>query len=160
MHRLGFFLISMFLLTALSADAVGAQTIAIIVNRENATQEVSFKELVKIFKQEKRHWNGGRRIYLVLRDAGSHEREIILKKVYGMRTNMELKNFWIMKQFRGELFSFPRIFRSNEGIKVFVSQVPNAIGFIDAAFVDDRVQALRIDGKLPGEAGYVLSDSF
>ncbi len=147
------------LLCAFSAEAVTADPVAIIVNLENTTEGVSSSELVKIFKQEKQHWPGGKQIYLVMREAGSPERAIVVKKVYRMRNDFELKKLWIMKQFRGTLFSFPKVLKSNEAVTTFVHHAPSAIGYIDAASVDDRVRVLPIDGKLPGEAGYLLSSA-
>ena len=61
--------------------------------------------------------------------------------------------------FREELSYFPQVLSSDEAIKRFVAQAANAIGFIDASSVDDHVKVLRIEGKLPAEAGYALSDS-
>lgn len=150
------FVASCMLLAPLSVCAVGAEDIAVIVNHENGTENVSMRELMDIFRQERRHWEGGEKISLVLREAGSPERQTILSKVYQMRNDVDLKNFWIRKQYSGSLFSFPKILPSDEEIKVFVSAVPNAIGFINVDSLDASVKALRIDGKRPGEPGYFL----
>lgn len=133
--------------------------IAVIVSKVNPTDAISFKELVKIFKQEKQYWGGGKKIYLILREAGSAEKQLVLKRVYEMEDE-ELKKFWLGKLFRQEIASFPKTLSSNEAVKRFVSQVPNAVGVIDASFVDDSVKVLRIDGKGPGESGYALSSRF
>jgi ABC-type phosphate transport system substrate-binding protein len=131
--------------------------LAIIVSKEASVSGLSFPELVKVFKQEKQYLEGGGRIYLVMRESGAKEKEIILKKVYKMDED-ELKKFWLGKVYRGEIPAFPKTLGSNEAVKRFVSKVPNAVGFVDAAFVDDSVKVLRIDGRGPGESGYPLSD--
>lgn len=138
--------------------SASAGEVAVIVNRSNPTETVSLQELVKIFKQEKQQWDHGMRIYLVMREAGAAEKQVILKKVYGM-TDEELKKFWLGKLFREEIGAFPQTVGSVEGMKRFVSQAPNAIGFIDASALDDSVKPLRIEGKLPGQSGYPLTDS-
>jgi ABC-type phosphate transport system substrate-binding protein len=130
--------------------------IAVIVNKDNSTDAVSFRDLSKIFRQEKQYWEDGKRIYLILQEAGSPEKEIVLQRLYKMKGE-ELKQFWLIKMFRGEITSFPKTFSSNEAVKRFVSEVPNAIGFIDASSADETVKVLRLDGKLPRDAGYVLS---
>ena len=119
---------------------------------------VSLEELSKIFAQERQYWVIGKKIYLVLQEAGSPEKQVVLKKIYRKANDDELKKFWLGKIFRGEIATFPKTLSSNEAVKRFVSQAVNAIGFIDSAFVDDSIKVLRIDGKLPGERGYVLPD--
>ena len=143
---------------AFSEVSAGGE-IAVIVSKVNPTDAISLKELVKIFKQEKQYWGEGKKIYLILREAGSAEKQLVLKRVYGMEDE-ELKKFWLGKLFRQEIASFPTTLSSNEAVKRFVSQVPNAVGVIDASFVDDSVKVLRINGKEPGESGYALSSRF
>lgn len=146
------------LLLPLPSKAAYSQDIAIIVSKENATEELSFKELVKIFKREKQYWSDGSKIYLIMRETGSPMRRLLLTRVYQM-TDEELKSFWLVKIFRGQLSSLPKTFGSDDAVKRFVSQVPNAIGFIDSSSSDTSVKVLRIDGKRPGEGGYALAAS-
>ena len=51
--------------------------IAIVVNKENITDEISFEHLVNIFKQEKQFWKDGKKIYVIMQEVGSFEKEII-----------------------------------------------------------------------------------
>lgn len=131
--------------------------IAIIVNKENATEDISFRELVMILKMEKKFWDDGSQIYLVTRGSRSPEKEAVLKAVYRM-DEQELKKFWLAQIYQGSVSSFPRVIASNQSLKAFVRQVPNAVGYIDAAYADDSVKVLKVDGKLPGENGYKLAD--
>ncbi len=140
-----------------SAAFAIAGDVAIIVNPENRAEDLSYRELVKIFKKEKEYWKNGAKIYLVLQESGSMEKELVLNKIYKMN-NMELKKFWLRKMFKGEIPSFPKTLGSNEGAKRFVSRVPNAIGFIDSGFLDDTVKALKVNGKMPSDNGYILSE--
>jgi ABC-type phosphate transport system substrate-binding protein len=135
-----------------------AKDIAIITNKGNATSELSLRELIKIFEQEWQNWESGKKIYLILQETGSPEKQIVLRKIYRKANDDDLKKFWLGKIFRGEIATFPKTLSSNEAVKRFVSQAVNAIGFIDSAFVDDSIKVLRIDGKFPGERGYVLPD--
>ena len=135
---------------------LSASEIAIIVNKENATDNVSFTELVKIFKQDKQYWDK-EKIYLILQEADSPEKKIILKKVYHL-TDEELKKLWLAKMFKGEIMEFPKTLASNEAVKRFVSQIPNAVGFINNDVADNTVKVLKIDSKLPKDADYILTD--
>jgi len=135
----------------------GAGDVAVIVNPQNsAVSELSFLDLVRICEQGQQYWKAGEKIYLVLQDRVGPERTTILTKVYN-KSDEELKRFWLAKIFRGEITGFPKTLSSNESVKRFVAQVPNALGFVDAGVADDTVKVLRIDGKLPGEKGYALS---
>lgn len=155
--RAVFAFLFLIILSPLVSGWANAGEIAVIVNNDNPVDEVSYGHLVKIFKQEKQHWNDGRQIYLIMQEAGSPEKELVLKKIFKM-DHEELKKFWLTRIFRGEISSFPKTLSSNAAVKRFVSQVAVAIGFIDVSYVDKSVKILRIDGKLPGEKGYFLAD--
>ncbi len=133
-----------------------AGEVAIVVSRDNPVTDLALKELVKIFRQEKQFWAAGKKIYLVMQETGTPEKTLVMKNIFQM-ADEELKKYWLEKVFKQEIASFPTTFSSNEAVTRFVSQVSNAIGFIDASVIDDRVKVLRIDGKLPGERGYALA---
>lgn len=144
------------LLLAITNSFAYSLDVAIIVNKQNPVNGVSLTELTKLLKQEKQYWEGGKKVYLILQEAGSTEKKVVLKRVYQM-TDEDLKKYWLGKMFRGEISSFPKTLGSSEAVKRFISQVPNAIGFIDSAAIDTSVKALNVNGKSPGEEGYPLS---
>ena len=145
------------LFSSFSSGISASGGIAIIIHNENPIDDISSGDLARIFKQEKKQWKDGRQVYLIMQEAGSREKEVILKKVFRMDPE-ELKKFWMAQMFRGEISSFPKTLSSNAAVKRFVSQVAVAVGFIDASLVDQSIKVLRIDGKLPGENGYLLTD--
>jgi len=137
--------------------AVGrAGDVALIVNPKNPVADLTWAEVVAIFKAEQQHWKAGERIYLILQESGTPERALLLKRVYLM-SDVEMKHFWLAKLFRGEIAAFPRVVASSAAAKRIVAQAPNALAFIDAAAVDSTVKALRIDGLKAGEPGYALA---
>jgi ABC-type phosphate transport system substrate-binding protein len=141
---------------SISAGIAQGGDVAVIVNAQNGLSNVSSRELERIFRQEKQHWDDGKKIYLVMQESGSSEKELVLTKVYRMDEGA-LKKFWLQKMFKGEIASFPKTLSSSGSVKQFVGKVPNAIGFLDSSLADAGVKILRVDGKLPGEAGYPLS---
>lgn len=147
----------LFLISPPAPGVARAGEVAVIVNRENPVDDLTYDQLVKTFKQDKRHWNDGRPIYLIMQEAGSPEKELVLKKVFKMDQE-ELKKFWLTRIFRGEIPSFPKTLSSNAAVRRFVGQVAVAIGFIDASAADETVKVLRIDGRIPGDKGYLLAD--
>lgn len=134
---------------------VFAGDIAVIVNPENQINSITQRDLRKILLYEKTFWKNGSRIFLVLRESGSREKKILMKKIYKMNDE-ELKKLWLSKLFKGEIPSPPKIVHSDQSMKLFVERVPTAIGFIDSDLTDDTVKILRVDGKHPGEESYVF----
>ena len=136
-----------------------ASDVAVVVNANNPIMELSFRDLEKIFKLDKKYWENGNKIYFIMQEAENLPTKILLSKVYQMQNYHDLKTYWLGMIFREELSSFPQVLSSDEAIKRFIIQAPNAIGFINASSIDTRVKVLRIDGKLPGDAGYPLTDN-
>ncbi len=130
--------------------------LALIVHRDNKIDQISSRNLSRIFKQEKKYWPDNQKIYLIMQEDGTSEKAIFVDKIYKMRPN-ELKRFWLAKIISGEILSFPKTLSSNNSVKRFVSQIPSAVAYIDATLVDDTVKVVKIDGKQPGEAGYFLA---
>ena len=148
------------LLFTWAANAAWARDVAIIVNKNNPTNNLSHRDLTKIFKLEKQFWSQGDKIYLIMRSTGNTQLNVILSKVFGMKDYHELKTHWLGLIFREELDSFPQKINSDEATIRFVNQVPNAITFITASGVDERVKVISIDGKFPGDVGYILNTDF
>jgi len=91
----------------------------------------------------------------VMRDPGTPEREAILQTLYGVDED-EYRRGFLQAVFTGEANGAPRVLASPNGVLRFVFNVPGAIGYVRASEVDASVKTLRVDGRLPGEAGYRL----
>lgn len=134
-----------------------AQTpgIAIVTNPRTAANDLSFLELRKIFLGEVQFWGDNSRIVLLVRAPVARERDIVLSKIYRMG-EAEFQQYWIAKVFRAEVSSKPKIVYSSDMTSELVTVLPGAIGFLPADEVGPGMKVLRINGKLPGEAGYPL----
>lgn len=148
----------------LASATLGARTaaaqgdpaaIAIVTNPRTATSDLSFLELRKIFLGEKQFWDDNSRIVLLVRSPVSRERDVVLTKIYRMG-EAEFQQYWIAKVFRAEVSSKPKIVYSTDMTRELVTVLPGAIGFLPADEVGSGMKVLRINGKLPGEAGYPL----
>lgn len=126
-----------------------AKQMAVIVNRENSTQELTVAELTKIFKCDTQKWSGGRTITVVLRDPATPEMELLLSRVY-KTTPEELRSF--IAQHPGSVIMVD----SNEAMLKTIAATPGAIGLIDVFRITQEVKVVKIDGKLPVEYGYLL----
>jgi len=140
------------------APGLATADVAIVVHPDNREADVTSEELVRILRQDQQRWRAGGRIYLVFQSSGSPAREVVLRRVFRMN-DVELKQFWLGRLYRGEIASFPYVAPSDAAVKRIVGLAPHALGFVDRSAVDATVKVLRVDGKLPGQAGYFLARS-
>lgn len=131
------------------------ESLAIIVNRANAVDDLSSAELRRIFLGTRGHWNSGRRITIVMMEPGQPERAAVLHQVCQMSEN-EFSNHFLHGLFTGEVLVSPKILATPEGVRKFVFNVPGAIGYLRISDVDSSVKVVRIDERFPNEKGYPL----
>jgi hypothetical protein len=58
--------------------------------------------------------------------------------------------------FRGEATSIPSDYASADDVKRFVREHADAIAYLPLADVDASVKVLRIDGRRPTDASYLI----
>lgn len=154
--RLALLALGTVLLAAPSATRENAaESLAIVVNRSNPMNEVSLSDLRKIYRGQRTRWSNGRRVTIVMRDPGTPERQAILRSLYGLDEE-EYRRSFLQAIFTGEASDAPKMLATPNGVLRFVFNVPGAIGYVRASEVDASVKTLRVDGRLPGEAGYRL----
>ena len=139
------FILIIFLLVIAPKSLFADSKIVIIVNKENSLTNVAYDDLVKIFKQDKKYWPDGKKIYLAMHESGSIEKKFVLEKIYKMN-EQDLKKFWLSKIFKGDIESFPKTFASNDSMKIFVNRVTGAVGYITEEALDDTVKVLKVEG--------------
>lgn len=128
--------------------------IAVVVNSNNPVNAVSLSDLRKIFAGEKRSWPGGTPIKLIVRTPGCRERESLLQ-LLGM-SESEYKHYWTTQVLRGEAISEPVAVFSNGFQNEAVKAMPGGIALIEYRDARSGVKVLKVDGHLPGDAGYPL----
>lgn len=146
-------------ISAISAIGTGlalAQNgdVAVVVNEKNSVANLSISDLRKLFAGEKRSWPGGAPVKLFVRASGARER-VVLLKLLGM-SEMEYKEYWTTQVYRGQALSEPVALFSNAIQREAVLTYPGALVMVTAADVRPGMKVLRVDGHLPGEAGYPL----
>ena len=143
------------LLCAGQSFAQSSQDVAVIVNPKNNVDNLSMAELAKIFRGERQYWRTDLPVLLLLRAPGSYEREVALRSIFRM-TESQYKQYWISRIMRAEATSPPAELYSSGMTKEGVSSIPGSIACISASDVKPGVKVVRINGRLPGEAGYPL----
>ena len=139
-----------------SAAAAGAAELAIVVNPQNPVAELSARELREVLLMERQHWRGGLRIYLLLPESGTPEKDLLLQQALRM-TEDQLRRHYLAKLYGGEIPAFPGTAASAAAARRVVAHAPNALAVVDSSAVDPTLKVVRIDGRRPGEAGYVLA---
>jgi ABC-type phosphate transport system substrate-binding protein len=142
-------------LQAQGSPPPAGEAIAIIVHRSNPVDSLSFAELRRIFLLERQTWPQGRKVTLVLREAGQRERIEALAVIVGM-SESEFERHVLFQTFRGNVGWGPRSIRSAEAMRRFVYNAPGAIGHVYASELDDSIKTLRIDGLSHDDPRYRL----
>lgn len=126
---------------------------AVVVNKSNDTDNVSFNDLTKYFTAKKRYWPNRKKVVIILPKEGTEEKDVLLKKVYKLSED-ELKKKWVGMVYRGQITSPPKTARSS--VIRAVTKAKGGISILKIENVTDEVKVLKIDGKLPSEPGFLL----
>lgn len=136
------------------AVATGAD-IAVVVRPDTPADDLTLAQTRKLLLGEQQFWSSNLRVTLLLRAPAARERDVVLKVIFRMN-EAEFRQYWISKLFQAEVASGPKVVYSNEMAAELVTALPGSVAFVDASQVPKGLKVLKIDGKLPGQAGYPL----
>jgi ABC-type phosphate transport system substrate-binding protein len=142
-------------LVCVRVAAAQAEDVAVVVNDRNPAIKMSRAELRRIFAGEERSWSAGLPIKVFVRSPGTQER-VALLKLLGM-TEGEYKRYWTVQIFRGEAQAEPVALPSNGMQKEALAAFPGAVALVGLQDVKAGMKVLRVEGRMPGEAGYPLN---
>ncbi len=129
--------------------------LALVVNPDTPVSNLTLAEVRKVFLGERQYWSANVPVVLLIRAPVARERNVVLKTIYQM-SESQFKQYWIAKIFRAESASAPKVVYSNDMANELVTAIPGAIAFVDAREVRSGTKVIRVNGRLPGEAGYPL----
>ena len=138
--------------TARAAERV---TLAVFVAKDSTVQNLKMTELRRIFTNADDSGFSRQRSVPFNHTARSSDRVGFDQTVLHM-TPEEVSRFWIDRKIRG-LPGPPRAVDSLSQLLRLVSHTSGGIGYARPNQLTNDVRVLRIDGKLPSEAGYPLS---
>lgn len=120
---------------------------AVVVNKDNAVENVTSAHLSRIIRGEVKKWPDGKNIVLVLHKDSASETETLehLNKM----TPAEWRTFVVTHR---EQIVFVD---TDADVLKEVQSEPGAIGLIEAHSIDNTVIVVHVDGKLPMEFGYL-----
>ncbi|HEY6876479.1 MAG TPA: hypothetical protein VI299_00620 [Polyangiales bacterium] len=152
-------LLAVFPPAGLTVGTVSAQKrapLAVVVGLSLEMHDMSLATLRSIFAGEAATAPDGKRFVPLNAPLKTYERELFDRKVLGLAPD-DVSRFWIDRRIRDE-FQPPRTLPSAElGVRV-VATYPGAITYVSSSIVGRGVRVLRIDGKLPSDSGYLLSE--
>jgi ABC-type phosphate transport system substrate-binding protein len=132
-----------------------APDIAVVVNPAVPVDNLTRAELRRILLGDREFWASGARVTLLIRAPIARERDAVVKVICDM-TEAQFRQHWIGKVFRAETPTGPKIVYSADMAIDQVTRLPGAITFIEAPLVTRAMKVVRIDGRAPGQAGYLL----
>ncbi len=138
---------SSLMLLLLAAFPCFAHHIAVVVDKGNTVVNINSAELSRICKGEMAAWPDGRPVVLVLHRVSADESRTLERLTKW--SDFELQSF---------IRDHPKMIKiadSDAAIIETVEMTPGAIGFVETRSINDEVKVLRIDSKLPLEAGYL-----
>ncbi len=120
---------------------------AVIVNKQNSVENVTSAQLAKIVRGEVKKWPDGTNIMLILHKDSAGEREA-LERLNKMSAS-EWRTFVATHR---ESIMF--VDTDAEVLKA-VQAEPGALGLIEVHSIDNSVNVIHVDGRLPMELGYL-----
>lgn len=120
---------------------------ALIVNKDNAAEDISSAQLSKIIRGEVKRWPNGSRVTLVLHKAATGEQEALAHL-----TKMSVAEW--SSFVNGHRDSIILVDTDAEVLETVQSK-PGAVGLIEVHSINNSVNVIRVDGRLPMELGYM-----
>jgi phosphate transport system substrate-binding protein len=124
-----------------------AHHMAVVVNKDNNVENVTAVHLSKIFRSEIKKWPDGKAVVLVLHKDSVGETETLERLI--KMSSEELKA--LIAAHKDSIIMAD----SDADVLKIVQSTPGAIGFVDVRSVDNSINVVRVDGKLPMESGYL-----
>ena len=120
---------------------------AVVVNKDNAVDNVTSTHLAKIVRGEIKKWPDGKNIVLVLHKDSAGESETL------ERLNKMSAAEW--RAFLAAHHDAIVFVDSDADVLKAVQSEPGAVGLIEVHSIDNSVNVIHVDGKLPMEFGYL-----
>lgn len=125
---------------------------ALVTATGNKLQGVSMAELAKLCKGTPKSWPDGKNFTLVIHDPESPDMRGAIQKLFGVSASEVKPLLTKLNESRVVI----RIVETDEDLLRTVEASPGAVGLVDVYAINSSVKVLRVDGKLPFDAGYTF----
>jgi phosphate transport system substrate-binding protein len=124
-----------------------AHHLAVVVNKDNNVDNVTAAHLAKIVRAEVKNWPDGKSIILVLHRDSAGETETL------QHLNKMSAAEW--KELMAAHKDSIQVADSDAEVLKIVQSTPGALGFVDVRSINNSINVVKVDGKLPMETGYL-----
>jgi ABC-type phosphate transport system substrate-binding protein len=124
-----------------------AHHMAVVVNKENKVDNVTAVHLGKLFRSEIKKWPDGKAVVLVLHKKSEGETETLERLI--KMSPAELQT--LIATHKDSIV----MAASDADVLKIVQSTPGAVGLVEIHSVDNTINVVRVDGKLPMESGYL-----
>jgi hypothetical protein len=134
------------------STSAGIKNMAVVVSAGSKLSEVGLADLANLCKGTQKAWPDGKGFTLVIKDPDSPDLRVAMQKLFGesggdAKTAVAKVN---------ESHQNVKIVSNDEDLLHTVEATPGAVGILDVYAINSAVKVLRIDGKLPFDAGYAF----
>jgi len=134
------------------ARAGSDMPLAIIVAPDSKLTNISIGDLRRVFTSERITDPEGNKLIALNHPPKTPDRVGFDRAVLRMDPDA-VGRFWIDRKIRGGNGP-PRNVESLATLRRVVEKLPGAIGYVRPSHLSSEVRAIRVDGKLPEDAGY------
>lgn len=140
------------------ADSAAVVVYAVVVAEDVPLTDITMEELRRVFLMKRAFWKPGRPIRLVLPASGLAGRKFLFAYVC-QKTEGEMRRLVMESMYKGESDQPPKVAGSDEEALRLVSAIENSVALVSTGTPHGPgLKALRVDGKLPSDQGYPLSE--
>jgi hypothetical protein len=128
------------------------KNLAVVISAGSKLSDVPLADLIKLCKGIQKAWPDGKSFTLVVKNPESPEMRVAVQKLFGDASG----DFKAAIAKLNESRLTVKIVGSDEDLLHIVESTPGAVGILDVYSINSSVKVLRVDGKLPFDAGYAL----
>jgi len=139
-------------LMAGGSSVAAIKNMAVVISAGSKVADVPLADLVKLCKGTQKSWADGKNFILVIKNPEAPEMHAVVQKLFG-DAGADVKAT-IAKV--NESRVIVKIVSSDDDLLRTVETTPGAVGIIDVYSINSSVKVLRVDGKLPFDAGYTF----
>jgi hypothetical protein len=134
------------------SSAAAIKNMAVVISAGSKLSDVPLADLVKLCKGAQKSWGDGKNFLLVVKNPEAPEMHVVAQKLF-VDAGGDIKGT-IAKMNESRVII--KIAGSDEELLRIVEATPGAVGIIDVYSINSSVKVLRVDGKLPFDAGYTF----
>jgi ABC-type phosphate transport system substrate-binding protein len=134
------------------STSAGIKNMAVVVSAGSKMSDLGLADLAKLCKGTQKTWSDGKNFTLVIKDPESPDLRVAMQKLFGESGGDAKAAIAKVNESRPTV----KIVSSDEDLLHTVEATPGAVGILDVYAINSSVKVLRIDGKLPFDAGYAF----